>query len=123
MAHFAKINENNIVEEVIVIDNNDCGDVEFPQSELFGQEFIASLGLEGTWKQTSYNNNFRKMYAGKGYSFDEVNDVFLSPRPYPSWQLDENFDWQAPEPMLETNSPCIWNEETGNWEEISMSGE
>jgi len=122
MAHFAKI-ESGIVQEVIVIDNNDCGGGEFPQSELFGQEFIASLGIEGTWKQTSYNNNFRKMYAGKGYAFDEVNDVFIAPQPYASWELDENFDWQPPIPMPETEGPWIWNEELGDWEEISMSDE
>jgi hypothetical protein len=65
MAHFAKI-ENGIVTEVIVVNNETLRDLEFPESEAVGQEFIASLGLDGTWKQTSYNNNFRGKYAGLG---------------------------------------------------------
>ena len=78
MAHFAKI-ENNIVREVIVISNSDCGGGEFPESEPIGQAFIASLGLVGEWKQTSYNNNFRDKYASIGYTYDSVNDVFVAP--------------------------------------------
>ena len=62
MAHFAKINENNVVEEIIVIDNKDCQNLDFPESEVIGQMFITSIGLDGTWKQTSYNSNFRKKY-------------------------------------------------------------
>jgi hypothetical protein len=65
MAHFAKI-ENGIVTQVIVISNETLGDLDFPESETVGQEFIASLGLDGTWKQTSYNANFRGKYAGLG---------------------------------------------------------
>lgn len=65
MAHFAKV-ENGIVTQVIVVNNETLGDLDFPASEAVGQEFIASLGLEGTWKQTSYNGNFRGKYAGNG---------------------------------------------------------
>lgn len=71
MAHFAQIDENNMVQQVIVIDNEDCSGGEFPDSEPAGQEFISSLGLDGIWKQTSYNSNFRKHYAGIGYAYDE----------------------------------------------------
>jgi hypothetical protein len=78
MAHFAKI-ENGFVTQVIVVNNETLGDLDFPDSEPVGQEFIASLGLEGTWKQTSYNGNFRGKYAGAGNTYDEVNDVFVSP--------------------------------------------
>lgn len=78
MAHFAKI-VNNTVEQVIVVANSDCGGGTFPASESVGQAFIASLGLEGEWKQTSYNNNFRDKYAGIGYTYDFVNDVFVAP--------------------------------------------
>jgi hypothetical protein len=78
MAHFAKIN-NNIVETVIVVSDDDCGGGEFPSSELIGQAFIASIGLDGEWKQTSYNNNFRKLYAGIGYIYDAELDEFISP--------------------------------------------
>lgn len=76
MAHFAQINNENIVTEVIVVSNDDCAGGEFPESEAPGQEFIASLGLEGTWLQTSYHGNFRGMYAGLGYKYDAENDVF-----------------------------------------------
>ncbi len=114
MAHFARINENSMVEEVIVIDNSDCDGGDFPQSEQIGQNFIASLGLGGIWKQTSYNSNFRKMYAGKGYTFDEVNDIFIAPQPYASWELDENFDWQAPVPMPQ-DGIWLWDEEQQQW--------
>lgn len=72
MAHFAKI-ENKIVKQVIVINNETLGDLEFPDSEAVGQEFIASLGLEGTWKQTSYNGNFRGVFAGIGYTWTGQN--------------------------------------------------
>ena len=77
MAHFAKI-DNGTVTEVIVVNNETLENLEFPASEPVGQEFIASVGLEGTWKQTSYNANFRGKYAGAGDTYDEVNDVFVS---------------------------------------------
>ena len=78
MAHFSKI-ENNTVTSVIVVLNDDCGGGEFPESEPVGQAFLASLGLEGVWKQTSYNANFRGVYASAGWSYDSVNDVFVAP--------------------------------------------
>jgi len=78
MAHFAKI-ENGIVQEVNVINNTDCGGGNFPESEPIGQAFIASLGLAGEWKQTSYNANFRGKYAGIGDIYDADNDVFVAP--------------------------------------------
>lgn len=78
VAHFAKI-ENNIVREVIVIGDADCGGGEFPESEPIGQEFIETIGFSGTWLQTSYNNNFRGTYAGIGYTYDEESDTFVAP--------------------------------------------
>lgn len=80
MAHFAKV-ENSIVYEVIVVANSDCGGLEFPDSEPVGQAYIASLGIEGEWLQTSYNNNFRGTYAGIGYTYDAVLDEFVAPTP------------------------------------------
>ena len=77
MAHFARI-DNGIVAQVIVVNNETLGDLEFPESEAAGQEFIASLGLDGTWKQTSYNATFRGKYAGAGDTYDEDNDLFVS---------------------------------------------
>ena len=80
MAHFAQV-ENNIVRNVIVIDNSDCGGGDYPDSEPIGQAFIASLGIEGEWLQTSYNNNFRGTYAGQGMTYDPTLDEFISPQP------------------------------------------
>ena len=71
MAHFAKVNENNIVEEVIVVDNK------YAETEQQGKDFIASIGLEGNWVQTSYNNKFRNVFAGPGDIYDSVNDMFV----------------------------------------------
>lgn len=78
MAHFAHI-ENDVVTNVIVIDNADCGGGDFPASEPIGQAFIASLNVDGEWLQTSYNSNFRGTYAGVGYTYDSDLDVFVAP--------------------------------------------
>jgi hypothetical protein len=86
MAHFAKI-ENDTVTQVIVVSNDNCGGGEFPENEPVGQAFLASLGLEGEWKQTSYNANFRGVYASIGWSYDSVNDVFVAP-PVPEELLE-----------------------------------
>lgn len=79
MAHFAKINANNIVEQTIVVANNCCAGGDFPVSEIAGQAYIAGLGLTGTWKQTSYNGNFRQKYAEPGDAYDPVLDIFVPP--------------------------------------------
>jgi len=110
MAHFAKV-EKGIVTRVIVISNEDCGGGTFPESEVVGQGFIASIGLDGDWYQTSYNSNFRKRLAGVGYSFN--GDAFMSPKPYPSWVLDENYDWQPPTPK--PDGEYHWDEENQEW--------
>lgn len=78
MAHFALV-KNNIVEQVMVIANSDCGDLDFPESEPIGQAFIESLGIDGEWLQTSYNNNFRGTYAGIGWTYDTELDEFIAP--------------------------------------------
>ena len=107
MAHFAEIDENNIVTRVLVVDNS---------KEHRGQEFLAEdMGLGGRWIQTSYNNNFRKQFAGIGYTYDEVNDVFITPQPYASWTLDSNFDWQAPVPYPNDDNEYYWDEATLSW--------
>jgi len=119
MAHFAKI-ENNIVTQVIVLSNDVCGEptLSFPDTEIAGCAFIADvLKLEGVWKQTSYNNSFRKQYAGIGYKYDSDADVYIAPRPFPSWVLDSNHDWQAPTPRPEGN--YHWFEENEQWVEIT----
>lgn len=105
MAHFAEIDDNNIVVRVLVVDN---------EQEHRGQEFLADeLGLGGRWIQTSYNNNFRKQFAGIGYWYDEEHDIFISPQPYPSWTLDVDYNWVAP--IQAPNELCNWDEETLSW--------
>ena len=80
MAHFAQVTEN-IIRDVIVIDNSDCGGGEYPDSEPIGQAFIASIGIDGDWLQTSYHANFRGLYAGQGMTYDPTLDEFVSPQP------------------------------------------
>ena len=81
LANFARV-EDGVVREVVVVDNKDCGNLDFPESEAVGQAFIRSIGLNGVWRQTSYNNNWRGKYAGQGDSFDESlgdHGEFVSP--------------------------------------------
>lgn len=106
MAHFAEIDENNIVQRVLVVDN---------ALENRGADFLANdLGLGGNWIQTSYNNNFRKQFAGIGFTYDANADVFIAPQPYPSWSLDENFDWQPPTPRP-SEGRWVWDEPSLTW--------
>ncbi len=79
MAHFAQVDEYQIVRNVIVIDNSDCGGGDYPDSEPIGQAFIAAIGIDGDWLQTSYNGNFRGQYAGQGMTYDPTLDEFISP--------------------------------------------
>jgi hypothetical protein len=81
MAHFAQIDQNNVVTQVIVVSNDDCGGGDFPASEPIGQAFIASLGLAGDWLQTSYHANFRGSYAAIGYVYDSELDEFVPSSP------------------------------------------
>ena len=114
MAYFAKINSNNIVEQVIRVANEELI-VDGVEVEQKGIEFCQSL-FDGNWIQTSYNNNFRKQYAGIGYTYDAVKDQFVAPQPYESWTLDSNNDWQAPIPKPEGS--FYWDEETLAWVEL-----
>jgi len=116
MAYFAKISDE-VVEGIIVVSDEDCGS-QFPASESVGQAFIASLNLSGEWKQTSYNNNFRKQLARVGYTYDADADQFVAPSPFPSWTLDSNNDWQAPTPMPNDGKMYGWNEESLAWVEV-----
>jgi hypothetical protein len=121
MAHFAEVDENNIVLRVLVVDD-------FHESN--GQEFLATtLGLGGTWLKTSYNTlggvhtnggtPFRKNYAGIGYTYDSVRDAFIPPKPYPSWVLnEESCVYEAPV-ARPTEGFYTWNEETTSWDEIA----
>lgn len=94
MAHFAQLDENNLVISVIVVSNDDApGDL--PDSETTGQTFIATLGLTGTWKQTSYNAKFRRKYAGIGDTYHEAIDGFVPPSPGDDWTFNtETWEWE-----------------------------
>ena len=111
MAHYAYLDDNNIVVAVTV------GKDETELIDGLDTETYYSRGTPYTVKRTSYNGNIRKQYAGIGHTYDAVNDVFIAPQPYPSWSLDENFDWQAPTPMP-TESDWYWSEENGEWLEF-----
>jgi hypothetical protein len=114
MAHFVKLDDNNIVLEVNVVAN---AALDSNNEEASGIAFLTEWsGGYSNWKQTSYNNNIRKQYPGIGYSYDPVADVFIAPQPYPSWSLDENYDWQAPTPMP-TEGRWYWDEATLSWVE------
>lgn len=117
MAHFAQLDEANVVTKVIVVNNVTIENLPFPQSEPIGIEFCQSLfGGNTEWKQTSYNCNFRKNYAAVGYTYDEAFDGFIPPKPFDSWLLNtETCRWEAPEPMPETGGPYSWDEETLSW--------
>jgi hypothetical protein len=126
MAHFACLDENNIVTQVIVVSNEDTSDVNGNEVEEIGVAFCKKLlGADTNWKQTSYNNTFRVRYAGISYTYNEELDAFVPPIPFPSWVLNnETADWQSPlgaapaltEEEIEARSFYRWDEETGAWE-------
>jgi len=117
MAHFAEIDENNVVQRVIVVANKDTADANGNEVEAIGVAFCQRL-LGGNWLQTSYHGNIRKNYAGIGYTYRADIDAFVAPQPYPSWVLDENAQWQAPVPMPEDGKMYSWDEETQSWVEV-----
>ena len=123
MAHFAQLNENNIVINVLVVDNNDCKDANGNESEQVGIDFLKKLFPDTVtnWAQTSYNSNFRKKYAGIDDYFDSQRNAFLSPKPYESWVLNENICiWEPPVAIpadwnLVNGIDYIWDESVKNW--------
>jgi hypothetical protein len=124
MAHFCKLDENNIVTQVIVVDNKDVTDPFTGQEdEILGIAFCKKL-LGGNWVQTSYNSTIRKRYAGVGYSFSKELDAFIPPSPFPSYVLNpETADWESPvgpapeltEAEVEAGSRYEWDEENTQW--------
>ena len=118
MAHFAKLDKNNIVEQVIVVANEELllGEVENEDKGIAFCKFL--LGEDTCWVQTSYNSTFRKNYAGIGYIYDPIADHFFAPQPYPSWTLDAEAQWQPPVSYPTDDKKYIWSEETLLWVEI-----
>lgn len=116
MAHFALLDDNNTVLQVIVVGNEYLLDGEVEKEERGVQFCIDTFG-GGIWKQTSYNNNFRKEYARVGGTYDPLHDVFIRPKPYPSWVLDSNFNWVAPIPYPGImGGDFVWNETSQTWD-------
>ncbi len=116
MAHFAELGENNTVLRVIVVDNKDTMNTNGVEVEEIGAAFCRNL-LGGTWKQTSYNGNFRKNYAGFGFTYDSQRDAFIPPKPFDSWTLNETTcRWDAPVAYPSDGKLYTWNEETTTWD-------
>ncbi len=123
MAHFAELDSNNVVLRVIVVGNKDTADASGVEKEHIGSAFCERL-FGGSWKQTSYNGNKRKNYAGIGYTFDATRDAFIPPKPFNSWVLvEETCQWKAPVDMpadAGTGEPpkrYTWDEATTSWVE------
>lgn len=125
MAHFAELDENNIVKRVLVIRDLDTTNQNGQEDESVGVSFLQNLyGQNTIWKQTSYNNKIRHKYAGVGYTYREDLNVFISPSPYASWILNETtFEWDPPIPKPDdiivdnTITSYDWNENTLSWDE------
>ena len=127
MAHFAQLDENNVVTQVIVVSNNELLDASGVEREEMGIGFCQRL-FGGNWKQTSYNHNFRKRYAGIGYTYNAELDAFVAPKPFASWVLDtEEANWKAPVDLPSdagTGEPpkmYTWDEDTTSWKEMQSS--
>jgi hypothetical protein len=111
MAHWAEIDENNVVLRVLVTSNDDPNGDE-------GKKTLEE-GLGGTWVQTSYNRNFRKNFAGIGHTYDPDRDAFIPPKPFDSWVLNEDTcQWESPVPMPEPTKPHQWDEEAQSWNAV-----
>ena len=114
MAHFAKLGTGNIVETVEIVSND------IATTEQAGVDFLNTLyNTRDVWKQTSYNNNIRKNFAGIDYQYDQQRDAFIAPKPYPSWILNEDTCiWETPTPYPDDGEMYTWNEETLTWEQV-----
>ncbi len=120
MAHFAQLNEENLVTQVIVVANQDTADQDGVENEAIGIEFCTNL-LGGKWVQTSYNANIRKNYAGIGYKYDAALDAFIPPQPFASWTLNnETAQWEAPTPYPTDDKRYTWDEATTAWVEVPV---
>ena len=120
MEHFCKLGVGNIVEQVVVVNNEVITDNDGNEQDQLGIDFLNNLyGTRDVWKQTSYNNNFRKNFAGIGFKYSQTRDAFIPPKPYNSWILNEDTClWEAPIPYPEDNKNYNWNETNQTWVEI-----
>tara|TARA_R100001510_G_C7605702_1_gene170936 strand:+ start:51 stop:434 length:384 start_codon:yes stop_codon:yes gene_type:complete len=118
MAHFCKLGVGNLVLEVHVVNNEVITDNDGNEQEKLGVDFLNNLyGTRDVWKQTSYNGNFRKNFAGKGYSYDQERDAFIPPKPYSSWTLNESTcRWDSPVAYPTDGNVYRWNETNQTWD-------
>ena len=119
MAHFAQLDQNNIVTQVIVVPNNELLD-NGVESESKGIDFCKSLyGADTVWKQTSYDGTFRRNFAGIGFLYNQLRDAFIQPRPYSTWVLNNTtYQWEAPIPCPDDDRLYAWDEYTNNWVDV-----
>jgi hypothetical protein len=122
MAHFAQIDDNNIVTQVIVVDNSELLDSNNVEQEAIGITFCTNLfGADTRWKQTSYNGNIRKNYACIDYTYDVTRDAFIAPQPYASWALNETTcQWEAPVAYPTNGNLYTWNEDNQQWDQVNV---
>jgi hypothetical protein len=119
MAHFAQLDSNNVVTQVIVVGNKDTADANGVEKEHIGAAFCERL-FGGNWKQTSYNGSVRKNYAGVGFTYNAGLDAFVPPKPYASWVLNnDTAQWNAPTPMPTDDKKYSWDEATTSWVETA----
>ena len=122
MAHFAKIGLNNKVINVVSVHNNELLDANGVEQEVLGCQFLQGITGWAVWKQTSYNANFRKHFAGVGYTYDEGRDAFIAPKPFNSWVLnEETCNWEAPVAKPDEENQYKWSEENQQWEVVDNS--
>ena len=122
MAHFAELNSSNEVLRVIVVSNDDVnanGGDQHADAETFVTTIVPHSTGGVAWKQTSYNNNFRKQYAGIGYTYDSSKDIFIADKTYDSWSLNSSDDWEAPTNKPDDGKLYYWNETNTQWEEVT----
>lgn len=125
MAYFARLNENNVVVEVLSVNNDVIKDDNGVEQEALGVQFLNNLFSQNyNWKQTSYNHNFRNVYAGIDYRYIPEKDAFIPPQPFPSWTFnEETLQWNSPVAIpFDAENPNItyaWNEEDGVWEQMT----
>ena len=126
MAHFARLDSNNVVTQVIVVSNKDTADSSGVESEAIGIAYLRGIfGEDTNWAQTSYNGNMRGRYAGVGYTYDSSRDAFITPKPYDAWVLnDTTTEWESPieKPPLTADMEAnaqdwIWDPDINNWTE------
>jgi hypothetical protein len=121
MAHFAILNESNVITNVVVVNNDVIIDNDGVEQEQLGVDFLTELYGPGNYVQTSYNRTIRERFAGIGGTYDVAKNKFISIQPFPSWTLDGNDEWKSPTPMPDDGKFYEWNETTTSWNEIDIN--